>query len=269
MKKGISGFGTIVNLILTLAFVVLIVMVYRYVVQANAPEALPIRYPFFNDSSIPVVQVDIPEPSVMAIKKFSSLQINNAEGMDLYKDRLKCSDVVVEGSVKGKKIILDPTHGGTDDKGLVVDGKIESDLVRGLALKISMTGLTGTATRDLNHDYSGERIETSDRLEKVADQDIILSFGGSEGSDVLAFVRDDADSMKVACEIINKLLESNVGDKIMGFSVIPIDPDLLSIDDQKRILVKEKIAVYFEIGLDLIEPIDADMIGEGLKNAYK
>jgi len=268
MKKGITGFGTVANLIITLTFVVLMVMVYRYIIQTNAPEAFPIRYPFFNDTSVPVITTDIEEPTVLAIKKFNDLRVGNVDAMDLYKDRLKCSGPAVEGTVDSKKILLDPTHGGKLDRGIVVGEDIESELTRELALRISISGLAVTSTRDLNHDIAGDLLSVDERLAMVGENDVIISFGGSDGTELVAYVTDDI-SARVACEIINVILDSKAGELVSGFSVVPIDSKILPADDPKRILVDGKIAIYLEIGLGLYDRIETNIIKEGLKNAHE
>ncbi|WP_367133884.1 N-acetylmuramoyl-L-alanine amidase [Saccharothrix sp. HUAS TT1] len=88
--------------------------------------------------------------------------------------------------LSGKRIIIDPGHGG-DDRGVVVDGVAEADVMLDLARllegKMAATGMEALLTRGPNHNPDeGERA----RFANEAGADLILSLHADGNSSPLA-----------------------------------------------------------------------------------
>ncbi|MFE2752390.1 N-acetylmuramoyl-L-alanine amidase [Actinosynnema sp. NPDC059335] len=88
--------------------------------------------------------------------------------------------------LSGKRIIIDPGHGG-EDRGVVVDGVSEADLMLDLARllegKMAATGMEALLTRGPNHNPDeGERA----RFANEAGADLILSLHSDRNSSPLA-----------------------------------------------------------------------------------
>ncbi|ONI82717.1 N-acetylmuramoyl-L-alanine amidase [Saccharothrix sp. ALI-22-I] len=88
--------------------------------------------------------------------------------------------------LSGKRIIIDPGHGG-DDRGIVVDGVSEADVMLDLARllegKMAATGMEALLTRGPNHNPDeGERA----RFANEAGADLILSLHADGNSSPLA-----------------------------------------------------------------------------------
>ncbi|WP_158850422.1 N-acetylmuramoyl-L-alanine amidase [Saccharothrix deserti] len=88
--------------------------------------------------------------------------------------------------LSGKRIIIDPGHGG-DDRGVVVDGVAEADVMLDLARllegKMAATGMEALLTRGPNHNPDeGERA----RFANEAGADLILSLHADSNSSPLA-----------------------------------------------------------------------------------
>jgi len=284
MKKG--ALSTIVNLIITLAFMLAVVMVYQYIIKANAPSTFDVTYPYFEDVSNAHKYNKIDTPTTLVIRKDNKITIGNYNEFDFSKKSITCEKINVSTKIKSLKLLLDPSHGSEEDKGVVIDDKVESELIREFvsAFFNMYSGSFGSvkSTRPLNQDLS-DPLSVDDRLVLVTESDMVLGFMASysendKRNEIIAYVSSKSmkvnESRYVGCEILNEILSSNAGKYITGGTVVEIDPSLLSRDDPRRMLSTDKIGVYLEIGNlnnkdTLYNLIETASVYKGINNVYK
>jgi len=288
-KKGVAiGMKTIVNMIVSLVFIIATIMVYRYIVIADVSTSFPVSFPFFENHKTDVKYKKISEPETLTFQKTGDvLRIDNSDRIDVSQVDIYCPQDAIKGDVKAMSILLDPSHGGSDQGD--VKGEItEKELVRKLAgifftANSDKFGKVGF-TRDLAKDIDDE-IGVADRLLKAADHDLVIGFGAgydidSNENTIIAYIskasEKKSESKKLACEILRSMTaKKDVSKMITAASVAEIDPKYIDKDDPRQLLNNQKISVYLEIGnlnsddgAKIFDVIDSSSIYKGIANAF-
>jgi len=160
-----------------------------------------------------------------------------------------------------KKILVDP---GYEKNSIKPSGEM-CGIANSFVSKLTATGVSSLnifSTRNLNEHSEDERmlsINCNDpsKSEKLYDTEVVISLRAGKDKDktknnVKAFIvsgsEKEKESKKLACLIINSILENNALDniKITGASVVPVDLEATGRDFPDGI--KNKISVMLEIG---------------------
>lgn len=173
---------------------------------------------------------------------------------------LKCDETTKE-SLKDKKILVDP---GYEKDNLNPSNKI-CDIANSFIFKITnawVNYLNIFSTRNLNEYDEDEGIisincNDPSKTDESSEADVVISL--REGKDeyttknnIKAFIVSgsgkEKESRKLACLIINSILENKAFDDIWitGASIVPVDLELNNKEFPERI--KDKIFVMLEIG---------------------
>jgi len=194
--------------------------------------------------------------------QFAKINDEIAIGESLKKnlDTLKC-DETTGGSLKDKKILVDPGY----EKDSVKPSNEMCGIANSFIFKLTNTWvnyLNIFSTRNL-HEYDEDEgiisINCNDPSEtdESSEADVVISFRAGKGKDtttnnIKAFIVSGSDkekeSRKLACLIINSILENKAFDdiRITGASIVPVDLEATDKDFPEGI--KNKIFVMLEIG---------------------
>ena len=173
---------------------------------------------------------------------------------------LKCDETKGE-SLKDKKILVDPGY----EKDKIEPSKEMCDIANSFIFEITNAWVNYfniLSTRNL-HEYGEDEgiisINCNDpsKSDKLSDAGVIISLRAGKNKDttknnIKAFIVSgsvkEKESRKLACLIINSILENKAFDntKITGASIVPIDLEVTDKDFPEGI--KDKIFVMLEIG---------------------
>ena len=164
-------------------------------------------------------------------------------------------------SLKDKKILVDPGY----EKDSVKPSNETCSIANSFIFKVTNTWVNYPnilSTRNLNEYDEDEGIlsincNDPSKSDKPIDADVIIRFRAGKDKDatknnIKAFIVSGSDkekeSRKLACLIINSILENKALDniKITGISIVPIDLEIADKDFPDGI--KDKIFVMLEIG---------------------
>ena len=206
--------------------------------------------------------------------------------IDMNINELDCMNTEITG--KNKIVLVDAGHGGWDE-GVVASNIKEKDITGSIGFSIHQK-IGGYFTRDNIGGPVNEQIRRVEynTKEKIIPQinanniNMIISIhAGSyddDSNNVKAYYSIESDehvqsqSKRVACKVLNELINKEELE-ISGISMVPIYPEDYEGGD---ILVKDKVAVLFEIGnlqnnkgVSMLTNSNAiiDSITKGLENA--
>jgi len=176
---------------------------------------------------------------------------------------LSCDEIRVDKTenLKDKKILVDPGYESNE----IEPSKEMCYIANSFIFEITNNWLNHPnilSTRNLN-EYSEDEgilsINCNDpsKSDKPADADVVISLRAGKGKDtttnnIKAFIVSGSDkekeSRKLACLIINSILENKAFDdiRITGASIVPVDLEATDKDFPEGI--KNKIFVMLEIG---------------------
>jgi len=221
-------------------------------------------------------------------KVIDTLSVNKVSNFNKNINKLECTNTETIQDAQSKAILIDAGHGGQDEgetanniKEKDITGKIGFSLYN---LKKTGKHFTRDDTPDINKQTRKDEFENKDKIiNNVNNIGIIISIHtgayDDNSNNVKAYYSIESNeetqkkSRRLACKVLNELITKE-DLKISGISMIGINPEDY---EGGEILVKDKIAVIFEIGniknqksIDIITNAGniqsiSDSIIEGLK----
>jgi len=222
-------------------------------------------YPYFSNSRTNYVIEDgnsiaVSKPSLMHFVKSGDI-IKIASSSQQLDKKFNPHRRICGAIPNTKSVTIDIGHGWSQTKanqGSLYAGdkgyenvkivQYESEQVRLLAQQLSYANPALTFTRSVDvDDY------VSDRMSKLTGDVVISLHANSEQSgknNIKAFINADsaklAESSALACSLINAMTDKI--EFVSGSAIIPSDISFLPADDPRQVLLKDKIAVYLELG---------------------
>ena len=230
------------------------VLLYR-----KGPEIDGISRKFVKTETDKVIAKLLEKPNKIQFAKIGNkIIIDNQLEVNL--NTLSCDETKGE-SLKDKKILVDPGY----EKDNVKPSNKTCSIANSFIFKVTNAWVNYPnilSTRNL-HEYDEDEgilsINCNDpsKSDKSTDADVVISFREGKDKDttknnIKAFIVSDSDkekeSRKLACLIINFILENKAFDdiRITGISIVPVDLDINNKDFPDEI--KDKIFVMLEIG---------------------
>lgn len=205
------------------------------------------------------IDATLKEPDKIQFAKIGNeILIDNLVQANL--NKLTCDEFTGE-KLTNKKILVDPGY----EKGKIEPSREMCDIANSFIFKLTNTGVNYfniISTRNLNEYDEDEGILSINcndlsKSDKLYDADVIISLRAGKDKDITknnikAFIVSGSDkekeSRKLACLIINSILENNALDdiKITGASIVPVDLEATDKDFPEGI--KNRIFVMLEIG---------------------
>jgi len=223
-----------------------------------------------SDSSLPdflkpefrYVRGSDPQINVNFEKPESLIIVKNADKVDVGQNipnliKIDCPDIDTKDSNwRNKRILIDPGQDGLDGEEEISfesEGNTitESDVTENIVSSLKALNDNFILTVDLD---STEVVSIEEKLSRAEDVEVIISLhSGSYDKDLntaKAYVNFNSlkreESVKLGCFILNSLTEELDIDAI---SIVPVDAEMFSMNNGKRILqFEDKIAVLIEIG---------------------
>ena len=183
----------------------------------------------------------------------NDIVVDNKLGKNI--NELKCINLEPIKELQNKISVIDAGHGGEDD-GTIANNFKEKDLAEiiGFSLYELLDNQKFFTREEVNNIKVSNFMSRRDILKNKENLNLILSIHigdyNSQNNNIKAYYSIESTkeiqqkSMKIACTILNELLKEKELE-IDGISVIGIYPEDYNGGD---VLVKDKIAVLFEIG---------------------
>jgi len=230
------------------------VLLYR-----KGPEIDDISRKFVKTETDKVIAKLLEKPNKIQFAKIGNkIIIDNQLKINL--NTLSCDETIGE-SLKDKKILVDPGY----EKDNVKPSNETCSIANSFIFKVTNAWVNYPnilSTRNLN-EYSEDEgvlsINCNDpsKTDELSDANVVISFREGKDKDITknnikAFIVSGSDkekeSRKLACLIINSILENKDLDntKITGVSIVPVDVEATDKDLPDKI--KDKIFVMLEIG---------------------
>ena len=235
-------------------------------ISETGKDRLPFYYPYANDLFFSNPSLGLTKPSKIEFIK-SGNDVKIGESVYLNLNKLNCPQIdTTDDNWKNKKLLIDEGH-GSEELGFTSQGRYESRIIDSIAKSFQVES-SSKGFGNIDHTRTGLIGENTPRLsktkikEKIKNSDIIISLhvgkDDKEINNLKAYYsiqsnREIQDkTIKLACLVLNKILDNEESGYITGASIIPIDSDTILETDTDPILnyeeAKDKIAILLELG---------------------